>query len=200
MNIIDPITLFLVVCFTYSFHPFHNVYALSYYVRHPSGRGNRLSRESTPTILSRRNHHDTIISSVMKSTKNDNNHESSEMIDDDDVQTIIDEEFTFDFSSIEKARQKPMPWFPYRIQAIWNKPIIPLISSRNISLRVGECMLILFAIKLGSIGFSFGYIFGKCTTTKIGQIKNAPIAIVQLWTGICAIVFDVILNNILLEP
>ena len=199
----DPIKLFLAVCFTNSIHPLQNVDALSH-IRLPTGRGRILSRSSLQsTILSQRYHHGTIFLSAIKSSENEND-SSPEMLDsyaaadDDDAQTIIDEEFTFDFSSIEKARQKPMPWFPYRIQAIWNKPIIPLIPSKYVSLRIGECMLILFAVKLGSIGFSFGYVFGKCTTNNIGQMKNAPIILVQLWTGICAIVFDVILNNYLI--
>ena len=106
-----------------------------------------------------------------------------------------EEEYHFDSLDVmlNKARNRKMVLLPYKIQIIANKPIINLLGMS--SLNLGECLLILAAIRLGSIGFCIGYLGGKLTTRFLGKL-NAPIALVQLWTVLLAVFSDVVWNNI----
>jgi hypothetical protein len=106
-----------------------------------------------------------------------------------------EEEYQFDSLDVmlNKARNRKMVLLPYKIQTIANKPIINLLGKS--SLNLGECILILAAIRLGSTGFCIGYVGGKLTTRFLGKL-NVPIALVQLWTVLLAVGLDVVWNNI----
>lgn len=93
---------------------------------------------------------------------------------------------------LAEARKRRMVLLPYQVQAIASKPIVTI--SNGSSLNLGECMLILVAIKLGSIGFCVGYAAGKGTA---GYSRDAPIIVVQLWPVLLAVGLDVAWNNAL---
>mmetsp|Transcript_6771 Transcript_6771/g.9941 ORF Transcript_6771/g.9941 Transcript_6771/m.9941 type:complete len:182 (+) Transcript_6771:85-630(+) len=93
---------------------------------------------------------------------------------------------------LERARKRKMVLLPYRIQALTNKPIVRLGSYA--ALTAGDTILILVAIKLGSIGFSVGYVLGK-GTKKMVQRKNISLA--ELWVVGLAVGADILWNNII---
>ena len=106
-----------------------------------------------------------------------------------------EEEYEFDSldTMLTKARNRKMALLPYRVQAFTGKPIINLFNTS--SLTIGECTLILVALKLGSIGFCGGYVVGKATTQYLRQ-SDAPVVLVELWTVLLAVGFDIVWNNL----
>ena len=111
-----------------------------------------------------------------------------------ELEVDIEVEVSMDLDIIlKKARKRKMVLLPYRIQAITNKPVLNLFNLT--SFTIGECALILFAIKLNSYGFCVGYVIGKGTSPFVRN-SNMPIALVELWTVLLAVGFDVIWNNL----
>lgn len=101
---------------------------------------------------------------------------------------------------LNKARKRPMIMLlPYKIQAIFNKPIItlslPTVSVPSV-ITIGDLLLALIALKLDSVGFAFGYIFGKLTTQYLRENEILPIALIELWTVILAVGLDVVWKNV----
>ena len=97
----------------------------------------------------------------------------------------------------------------YRVQAMLNMPIINILrtslSSKNVNVKasflsswtVGECLLIVLAIKLNSFGFCVGYAIGKSTVSLIKEANVIPISVSQFWTASLAVGFDIIWNQLL---
>ena len=111
-----------------------------------------------------------------------------------ELEEQVEVEVSMDLDVIlKKARKRKMVLLPYRIQAIANKPVLNLFNFT--SLTIGECALILVAIKLNSYGFCVGYVIGKGTSPFVRN-SNMPIALVELWTVLLAVGFDVIWNNL----
>ena len=111
---------------------------------------------------------------------------------------------------LAKARKRNMVLLPvYRVQAMLNMPIINILrtslSSKNVNVKasflsswtVGECLLILLAIKLNSFGFCVGYAIGKSTVSLIKEANVIPISVPQFWTISLAVGFDIIWNQLL---
>uniref|UniRef100_A0A7S3QIY4 Uncharacterized protein n=1 Tax=Chaetoceros debilis TaxID=122233 RepID=A0A7S3QIY4_9STRA len=101
---------------------------------------------------------------------------------------------------LERARKRQMVMLPIQIQAIAGKTVIKLglgnSSSATSYLTVGDCVLILVAVKLGSVGFSIGYVIGKASSPILRSSGTTPIMIVELWAGGLAVVFDIFWNNV----
>ncbi len=98
---------------------------------------------------------------------------------------------------LERARKRKMVLLPIRIQSFANKPLVKLGTFTYLS--VGECALLLIAIKLESYGFSLGYVVGKGTAPYLRRkiSTDSPMAaFVELWAGGFAIFSDVIWNNV----
>ncbi len=98
---------------------------------------------------------------------------------------------------LERARKRKMVLLPIQIQSIANKPLVKLGTFAYLS--IGECALLLIAIKLESYGFSLGYVVGKGTTPYLRRkfsTDSSMAAFVELWSGGLAIFSDVIWNNV----
>ena len=106
-----------------------------------------------------------------------------------------EEKYQFDSLDVmlNKARRRKVVMLPYRIQSIANKPVFNIFNKSTLNL--GDCVLILVATKLGSMGFCIGYITGKSTTWFLREI-DAPIIMVEIWTVALAVGLDVVWNNI----
>lgn len=111
------------------------------------------------------------------------------------IEQVMEDEPPFDSLDVvlERARKRKIILLPMQLQALANKPVIKL---GNIYLTTGDCALIAIALKLGSVGFSIGYVIGKSSTPIISRSNLVPIMFVQLWTGALAVVSDIIWNNL----
>ena len=111
----------------------------------------------------------------------------------------IETEPVYQFDSLDvmldRARKRKMVMLPYQIQAIANKPLIPINLNRTTYLTIGEVVLILVAFKLESYGFCVGYVLGKSTQGLL-MSRGGPILLVQLWTVFLAVSLDIAWNNI----
>jgi len=109
----------------------------------------------------------------------------------------IEPEYEFDSLDVvlDRARKRKMVLLPFQIQAITNKPLIPINFNRTIYLTVGEAALLLVALNLGSYGFGIGYVVGKGTREALRNV-GGPIFLVELWTVLLAVSFDIIWNNV----
>ena len=96
---------------------------------------------------------------------------------------------------LERVRKRQIMNTPLQLQAILNRPILQLGTNKPY-LNVGEIALILISVKLGSYGFSSGYIIGKRTLPDIRKSNIVPIFFTELWPGVLAIILDVIYTNI----
>jgi|AntRauTorckE5430_2_1112549.scaffolds.fasta_scaffold26779_2 hypothetical protein len=117
------------------------------------------------------------------------------MKDEKEIET--EPEYQFDSLDVmlDRARKRKMVMLPYQIQAITNKPLIPINLNRTTYLTIGEVVLILVAFKLESYGFCFGYVLGKSTRGLL-MSKGGPILLVELWTVFLAVSLDIAWNNI----
>ena len=108
---------------------------------------------------------------------------------------ISEEQPSFDSLDIvlERARKRKSVLLPIQLQAITSKQVTRF---GNIYITFGDCMLMAFALKLGSIGFSIGYIFGKVSTPIVRRNNSFPIIITEIWSGGLAIIFDIVWNNV----
>ena len=111
----------------------------------------------------------------------------------------IETEPVYQFDSLDvmldRARKRKMVMLPYQIQAIANKPLIPINLNRTTYLTIGEVVLTLVAFKLESYGFCVGYVLGKSTQGLL-MSRGGPILLVQLWTVFLAVSLDIAWNNI----
>ena len=110
----------------------------------------------------------------------------------------IETEPVYQFDSLDvmldRARKRKMVLLPSQIQAIANKPLIPINLNRTTYLTIGEVVLILVAFKLESYGFCVGYVLGKSTQGLL-MSRGGPILLVQLWTVFLAVSLDIAWNN-----
>lgn len=110
----------------------------------------------------------------------------------------IETEPVYQFDSLDvmldRARKRKMVMLPYQIQAIANKPLIPINLNRTTYLTIGEVVLTLVAFKLESYGFCVGYVLGKSTQGLL-MSRGGPILLVQLWTVFLAVSLDIAWNN-----
>ena len=113
------------------------------------------------------------------------------------TQTTIPDEFDSLENILDRARKRKMIMLPYQIQAITSKSLIPLNPKRTISLNIGETILILIGIKLGSYGFGLGYAIGKASQNWARvKLGSGNLLFAELWTVILAISMDVLCNNL----
>ena len=116
-----------------------------------------------------------------------------------DEKEIETEPGVYQFDSLDvmldRARKRKMVLLPSQIQAIANKPLIPINLNRTTYLTIGEVVLILVAFKLESYGFCVGYVLGKSTQGLL-MSRGGPILLVQLWTVFLAVSLDIAWNNI----
>lgn len=112
-----------------------------------------------------------------------------------------DENEGFDSPSLdvvlEKARKRKLFLFPIKLQAFADKPVVKLGGGSAPYLTIGECALLLIAAKLGSYGFSVGFILGKGTLPFLRSSGMAPLIFVELWPVSLAIISDTVLNNLI---
>jgi hypothetical protein len=127
----------------------------------------------------------------------ENNHVAEDETRDRIQNEEMESEYQFDSLDIvlDRARNRKMVLLPYQIQAITNKPLIPINFNRTIYLTVGELALLLVALKLGAYGFSIGYVVGKGTREAFRN-AGGSILLVELWTVFLAVSFDIIWNNV----
>ena len=142
---------------------------------------------------------------VFPKTKRTNNANISLLSKNDDetdqydttTQTTIPDEFDSLENVLDRARKRKMIMLPYQIQAITSKSLIPLNTKRTINLNVGETILILIGIKLGSYGFGLGYTIGKASQNWARvKLGSGNLLLAELWTVSLAISMDVICNNL----
>jgi len=111
----------------------------------------------------------------------------------------IETEPVYQFDSLDvmldRARKRKMVLLPSQIQAVTNKPLIPINLNRTTYLTIGEVVLTLVAFKLESYGFCVGYVLGKSTQGLL-MSRGGPILLVQLWTVFLAVSLDIAWNNI----
>ena len=113
------------------------------------------------------------------------------------TQPTIPDEFDSLENILDRARKRKMIMLPYQIQAITNKSLIPLNTKRTISLNIGETILILIGIKLGSYGFGIGYTIGKASQNWARvKLGSGNLVLAELYTVSLAISMDVICNNL----
>lgn len=113
------------------------------------------------------------------------------------TQPTIPDEFDSLENILDRARKRKMIMLPYQIQAITNKSLIPLNTKRTISLNIGETILILIGIKLGSYGFGIGYTIGKASQNWARvKLGSGNLLLAELYTVSLAISMDVICNNL----
>ena len=135
-----------------------------------------------------------------ESSSSDDNHvatENERTTIEDETDIEIEPEYQFDSLDVvlDRARKRKMVLLPYQIQAITNKPLIPINLNRTIYLTLGETLLILVAFKLESYGFCVGYVLGKDTRGLLMR-AGGPILLVELWTVSLAVGLDILWNNI----
>lgn len=113
------------------------------------------------------------------------------------TQPTIPDEFDSLENVLDRARKRKMIMLPYQIQAITSKSLIPLNTKRTINLNIGETILILIGIKLGSYGFGIGYTIGKASQNWVRvKLGSGNLLLAELWTVSLAISMDVICNNL----
>ena len=102
-------------------------------------------------------------------------------------------------SILEKARQREGIHLRYKVQAIWDTPVLrierpyPFLKS-SIALTVGDAGLSAIALSIGAKGFALGYILGKISAGPFREIFRPNWQVLSflmpLWPVIWAIGLD----------
>ena len=101
-------------------------------------------------------------------------------------------------SVLERARQRQTVTLPYRLQAMWDAPLVSIdYEFSKFVVTRGDMVLIVVALAIHANGFALGLLLGKATAAPLRQLLKPPLAVQMVLQPVWPVVWAIALDQVM---